>query len=161
MKTKVILLVYGDGGHKEQMKRLYSKIASLDPKYEFISISEEKRPLNTKIYNYTIPPFRNKYSYIKSFLNIPLMIKKYISTLITINKKYEVMGIISTGPGMIIPISLYYKINNKKIVFIETWSRFETQSLTGKFMYKIADKFYIQNSSLQKIYPNGIYGGLL
>lgn len=161
MKTKVILLVYGDGGHREQMKRFYSKIDSLDYNYQFISVSEEHRPLNSSIDNYSMPTLRNKYSYLKSFLDIPLFIKEYVTTLININKKYEVMGIISTGPGIVIPISLYYKINGKKIVFLETWSRFETQSFTGKFMYKIADKFYIQNLSLKKIYPNGIYGGLL
>lgn len=160
MKKRVILLIYGSGGHKEQMKRFYSKINNKDS-YIFVSISEDKVSFNENIMNYSLLPFRNKYSYIKSFLDLPIFIKQYISILIDINSKYEVIGIISTGPGFIIPISLYYKILNKKIVFIETWSRFETKSFTGSIMYKIADKFYIQNKSLQSVYPNGIYGGLL
>jgi beta-1,4-N-acetylglucosaminyltransferase len=75
--------------------------------------------------------------------------------------KYEIQAIVSTGPGIAIPISLYFKIKGVKIIFIETWSRFETQSLTGKWMYKIADNFYFQNQSLKKIYPNAVWSGLL
>ncbi|MDD2698435.1 MAG: hypothetical protein PHF17_06500 [Arcobacteraceae bacterium] len=71
-----------------------------------------------------------------------------------LHKKYDVKAVVSTGPGI---VSLFFKIFGKKIVFVETWSRFETKSMTGK----IADKFYIQNKSLQKHYPKAIYGGLL
>ncbi|WP_229651453.1 hypothetical protein [Vibrio parahaemolyticus] len=28
-------------------------------------------------------------------------------------------------------------------------------------MYKLADKFYVQNESLVRLYPNAIYAGLL
>ena len=76
-------------------------------------------------------------------------------------KKYNVLAVVSTGPGIAIVVSLFFKIFLVKIIFIETWSRFNTKSLTGTIMYKISNKFYIQNKSLQSIYPNSIYSGLL
>ena len=133
-----------------------------DKKHKFISISEKGYPLNKELINFEIPELRNKHSRIESLIKLPIFIKNFLSIMTIINKTYNVKIIISTGPGIIIPISLYFKFKkNIQIVFLETWSRFETKSFTGRFMYKIADKFYIQNKSLKKLYPNSIYGGLL
>ena len=90
MKSKVILLIYGSGGHKAQMVRLLEKINMeyKEERVDFIGITESE-------------------------------------------------------------------------VFFVTWSRFETQSYAGKVMYRIADRFYIQNKSLLKFYPKAIYSGLL
>jgi len=163
MKKKVVLLIYGEGGHKAQMQRLYKLIikSSKHIEYDFIGISEKTTAIKGLYDNYNISPIRDKYDTYKSFLMILKNLYSYIKCIIIINKKYNVIGIISTGPGMTIPISIFYKIINKKIVHIETWSRFKTKSITGKVMYHVADKFYIQNISLKKLYPKSIYGGLL
>ncbi|WP_081652368.1 PssD/Cps14F family polysaccharide biosynthesis glycosyltransferase [Cyclobacterium qasimii] len=84
-----------------------------------------------------------------------------MSCFFKIKKKYDVLSVISTGPGLAIPFSFLFKRGHSKIVFIETWSRFETQSYAGKVMYRLADKFYIQNKSQVKFYPKAIYSGLL
>jgi len=46
-------------------------------------------------------------------------------------------------------------------VHVETWSRFETRSWTGRVMYRIADRFYVQNREQKRHYPHSIFGGLL
>ncbi|HAO9336376.1 TPA: polysaccharide biosynthesis protein, partial [Escherichia coli] len=48
-----------------------------------------------------------------------------------------------------------------KVIYIETWSRFTTYSLSGRIMYRLSNKFYIQNKSLLELYPKAIYSGRL
>ncbi|EFD8919357.1 polysaccharide biosynthesis protein, partial [Escherichia coli] len=36
-----------------------------------------------------------------------------------------------------------------------------TYSLSGRIMYRLSNKFYIQNKSLLKLYPKAIYSGRL
>ncbi len=75
--------------------------------------------------------------------------------------KYNIKIIITTGPGMAIPAALVAKLLRVEIIHIETWSRFSTYSLSGRIMYHLADKFYVQNESLLKLYPEAIYSGRL
>lgn len=163
MKQKAIILVYGEGGHRAQMKRLYDliKLENEHKKYKFIGICENSKSINSLDKNFSIDPLRDKHSNFITLVNIPKGIFNYFRLFYKLSKDYDVRSVISTGPGIAIPISLYFKMLGKKIIFIETWSRFITVSMTAKVMYKIATKFYIQNKSLKKHYPDAIYGGLL
>jgi len=163
MKKDVVLLVYGEGGHKAQMKRLYNLMLKANQSKDllYIGVCENSNTINELYENYTLTPLRDKHNNIRTIFKLPKNILDNIKLLFSLKKKYNVVSVISTGPGISILISLFFKTLGKKIIFIETWSRFETQSMTGKVMYKIADKFYIQNKSLQKYYPKAIYGGLL
>jgi len=127
----------------------------------YIGICENASAISELDKNYTLLPLRDKHSNLTTILQLPKNILSYVKVILDLKKKYNVTSVISTGPGISILISLFFKLLGKKIIFIETWSRFETQSMTGKVMYRIADKFYIQNKSLQKYYPKAIYGGLL
>lgn len=157
-----ILLVYGEGGHKSEMKKLYNilELSNKTNNLIFIGLSENFNTIDELEHNYSLPPLRDKHSVIKDIINFPKKIYKYFKVLQSI-KQYNPQAVISSGPGIAIPISLYFKFYGKKIIFIEDWCRFDTKSITGRLMYRIADKFYIQNESLKKYYPNGIYGGLL
>ncbi|WP_339923264.1 PssD/Cps14F family polysaccharide biosynthesis glycosyltransferase [uncultured Cyclobacterium sp.] len=165
MKSKVILLIYGSGGHKTQMEKFLDNIAKegLDLNISFIGITESGVSINNSkiIESFEQPAFRNKYFSLMSLVKIPKKYYNFIACFLKIRKKYEVLSVISTGPGLAIPFSILFKRGNSKIIFIETWSRFETQSYAGKVMYRLADKFYIQNKSLVKFYPKAIYSGLL
>jgi len=69
--------------------------------------------------------------------------------------------IISTGPGVAVPISILGKLFKKKIIFVESFSRVYNKSLSGKLIYPFADLFFVQWTELEKKYPNSIYGGRL
>lgn len=163
MTTKTILLVYGEGGHKAQMIRLYQKFQeeSASKELEFIGICENMQSIDKLKMNYSFSPLRDKFSMTKTIVMLPFSITKYIYTLIKIHVRHHPSAIISTGPGIAVITSIYFKLFSKKIIFVETWSRFTTASLTGKVMYRLSDKFYIQNKSLDKIFPKAIYSGLL
>lgn len=69
--------------------------------------------------------------------------------------------VISTGAGMVVPTCMIASLLGAKLVFIETAARVNTPSRTGKFLYRFADKFYVQWEPLLKVYPRAKYGGVL
>ncbi len=162
MKKNAILLVYGSGGHKAQMQRL---LMLLTKEFEndilFVSCSEDNNQLENVGRNYCIQPLRDKHSNLKTLFKFPQILVSCFLSFISIQRTYNTVSVITTGPGIGIFFSIIFKMFDAKIIFIETWSRFDTKSLTGTVMYKIADKFYIQNMSLLKFYPNAIFSGML
>jgi UDP-N-acetylglucosamine:LPS N-acetylglucosamine transferase len=162
MKKDAVILVYGGGGHKEQMRRLYNKILTVsDAEILFIGICEKYCDIKDIKINFFVKNLREKYGIIKTLINLPISIIIETYYFISITYKYNIKLIISTGPGIaIIPIFLG-KVLGKKIVFIESWSRFRSSSLTGKIVYYLSNEFFIQNKSLKNVYPKAIYGGLL
>ncbi len=164
MKTK-ILLVYGSGGHNEQMKRLSKELLNefkkKNQEISLISLCDEdaKHPVTEKVY--FVPSVTNKFSYIKLLFKIPLRIIQTFIVLHKLNKQYNIQHMITTGPGLGVLSGLYFKMLGKKIIHIETWSRFYSKSLTGRCMYYLADHFFVQNKELLNLYPKAIYKGRL
>lgn len=69
--------------------------------------------------------------------------------------------IFTTGAGMAIPLCVLGKIFGSTIVCLESGARTKYLSKTGKFLYKIADVFYVQWPALKNYYPKSIYVGKL
>lgn len=157
--NNAVLFSFGVGGHTAQMNRLAKLLCNDLINVEKITISDLKSKPNWSDKHYVTGELRGKKNHLQILTNIgPL---KILSTLLKIRSENNIKCIVSTGPGISILVSLFFKLSGAKVVHIETWSRFETKSLTGRFMYHIADRFYIQHKSLSKIYPKGIYSGVL
>jgi UDP-N-acetylglucosamine:LPS N-acetylglucosamine transferase len=162
---KSILLVYGSGGHNEQMQRLYTELQISIKKHDiesrFISFCDHdvKHPVTNKVYYTT--SVTDKFSYIKIALKLIPTFIKTVQVIRGIDKEHNIAYMISTGPGIAILTALYFKLKRKKIIHIETWSRFYSKSLTGRFMYYLADEFIIQNKELFQLYPKAVYKGRL
>ncbi|HBH7894983.1 TPA: polysaccharide biosynthesis protein [Vibrio vulnificus] len=157
---KCVVFVYGKGGHAAQMNRLAPKvIKSAKETFKVISMSDvETKPLWSNEH-YVTGEARGKYSHMEVFRNTgPIRIVK---TLFTISKQNKIDTILTTGPGIGVIAAIYFKLRGSSIIHIETWSRFETKSITGRIMYHLADRFYIQNKSLKSLYPKSIYSGVL
>lgn len=157
--TKKILLTYGVGGHSAQMNRFVPKILPFLEGAQLISISDNKSIPDWSFCHYVTGEVRGKNHHKEILSNIgPFTV---IKSLIKVSREHKISAVISTGPGVSLLASIFFKLKGAKVVHIETWSRFTTKSLTGSLMYYIADKFYIQNRELIKIYPKAIYSGLL
>ena len=79
------------------------------------------------------------------------------SFIIFIKEKPDV--VISTGALATIPVCLFSKLFGKKLIFIESFSKISTPTITGKLMSNIADLVIIQWEDLKRFYPNAVYGG--
>jgi beta-1,4-N-acetylglucosaminyltransferase len=161
---KQVLLVYGSGGHNEQMKRIYQGLSCLDEfdEFEFISLcdTDVKYPLTHICYQ--TETITDKFSYWKLIRTFPNKLVKLFKLLTVINKKHNIHVLISTGPGVAILSAFYFKLFKKvKIIHIESWSRFYSKSLTGRCLYKLSDVFYVQNQELISLYSKAKFRGRL
>lgn len=146
-----ICLVGSSGGHFEQIM----KLKPLVEKYDGFFLTEKTS------YNLSLD-FGNIY-----YLNQVNRkeVKFVLLMLINFCKSWRIFLlerpdlVISTGALATIPICLLAKLYKKKLIFIESFAKINSSTLTGKLMYKIADQFYVQWESMLEIYPKAIYKG--
>ncbi|WP_252216026.1 PssD/Cps14F family polysaccharide biosynthesis glycosyltransferase [Clostridium sp. VAP41] len=148
---KKICFIASTGGHFEQLMML----KPLMNKYESFIITEKT--------NYSVVKDKRKVYYLKQVNRseksfIPKMISNSMKTLnIFLKEKPDL--IISTGALATIPMCIIAKLFRKKIIFIESFAKVNSPTLTGKLLYKFADEFYVQWEEMLKVYPKAIYKG--
>jgi UDP-N-acetylglucosamine:LPS N-acetylglucosamine transferase len=52
--------------------------------------------------------------------------------------------ILSTGAGLAVPFFVVGKLLRRRLVYVESLTRTETVSLTGRLVYPLADEFFVQ-----------------
>jgi len=71
-------------------------------------------------------------------------------------------AIVSVGPAVAVPVSLIGKLLCRKIIYIESASRTQSLSLTGRIMGHLADLFFVQWEEVLRVAPrHAIYAGRL
>jgi len=70
-------------------------------------------------------------------------------------------AVVSTGALAAFPALLIGKLTGAKVVYVESFARTSSLSLTGKLAYRFADLFIVQWPELQQLFPKSIYGGSL
>lgn len=152
MKNIKICFAASSGGHFEQLMML----APLMDKYENFILTEKT--------NYKVEKKENRNIYYLSQINrkekiwiLKFILLFLISLKIFFKEKPDV--IISTGVLSTIPMCLICKLFGKKLLYIESFAKVTTPTLSGKLLYRYADRFYVQWESMLKIYPKAIYLG--
>mgnify|MGYP006078460299 CR=1 FL=1 len=141
--------ISSSGGHFEQLKMLQPIM-----KRNSIIITEKVDGIEMKSENYydLLQVNRREILFI-----IKIIRNTFKSLVIFIKEKPDI--IICTGALSTIPFCIISKIFNSKLIYIESYAKVHMGSITGKLMYLIADKFYVQWDSMLKIYPNAIFKG--
>ena len=67
--------------------------------------------------------------------------------------------VVCTGVLATVPMCLLCKLFGKKLVYIESYAKVRTPTLTGKLLYPFADRFYVQWRELLEFYPKAVYVG--
>ena len=86
-----------------------------------------------------------------------LIVNGWRSLCFILKEKPDVM--ITTGVLAVIPMALLMKLFGKKLIYIESFAKVHSKNLTGKFLYRFADQFYVQWESMLELYPKAIYKG--
>lgn len=148
---KRICFIASAGGHFEQlmmlkpiMNRYDSFIVTEKTKY---SVVKEKK----KVY-YLRQVNRKE----KEFIFI-MIVNTFITMKIFLKEKPDL--VISTGALATIPMCIISKLLRKKLIFIESFAKVNSPTLTGRLLYKFADQFYVQWENMLEIYPNAVYKG--
>ena len=146
-----ICFAASSGGHYEQLLML----KPLMEKYDSIVVTEETK-YKAKIQNQKMYYMKQVNRKEKSL--IPYMMINIVRSLKLYRKEKPDM-VICTGVLAMIPICLIAKFSGKKLIYIESFAKVTSGTMTGKFLYKFADQFYVQWKSMLEIYPNAIYIG--
>lgn len=150
MKKKICFAA-SSGGHFEQLVML----KPLMEKYDSFVITEET------LYMAKVEGQRMYYMKQVNRKEIACIAKMIVNTYrsLKIYRKEKPDVVICTGVLAVIPMCLIAKLHGKKLIYIESFAKVTSATLTGKLLYKFADQFYIQWPEMQKIYPKGIYLG--
>ena len=143
-----ICFIASSGGHIEQLKYLAKSFQDIPHFF----VTEDVPYLKSEEFE-KIPQINRE----DHFLIIKLLHVLFKSIYIFFKNSPDI--IITTGALSVIPMCLIAKLFNKKIIFIESFAKINSPTRTGKFIYKFADRFYIQWKDLYKYYPNAIYKG--
>lgn len=146
-----IAYIASSGGHLEQLMML----RPLMERYESCVITEKTAykasPTGQTTY-YVQQVNRHERAFLPKMAVIACK-----SLYIFLKEKPDV--VISTGALAVIPFCLIAKLFGKKLIFIESFAKVTSGNLTGKFLYRFADRFYVQWESMLKVYPKAIYRG--
>lgn len=89
---------------------------------------------------------------------IPKILRNTVTSL-RIFFKERPDAIVTTGVLAIIPMCLICKLAGRRIIYIESFAKIATPTETGKLMYRLADRFYVQWESMLSVYPKAIFVG--
>jgi beta-1,4-N-acetylglucosaminyltransferase len=162
-KIKPILLIAGEGGHLEQVRRFHAQnhVHCNNP---FIVITDDQAK-NVEfgcevIRMKNLSEYSKQRTFINQILFVLLLLLELIKVFILVFK-LKPQGTIMFGPLFCLPFAICSKVLGVKTVFIETWSKFFEPTKTAKFCKNIVNRIYFQNKTLKKKLPTGIYGGKL
>ena len=151
MKKMKLMFAASSGGHLEQLLML----KPLMEKYDSVFVTEktEYSVGNPGVKTYFLSQINRK-----ELLFLPKLIGNTFRSLgIIIKERPKVM--ITTGVLAIVPMALLVKLFGGKLIYIESFAKVTSKTLSGKLLYKFADRFYVQWEEMLKLYPKAIYKG--
>lgn len=102
---------------------------------------------------------KEKVIFVEDSRRSPLMLGKTIVQSFIAFLKWKPDLIIANGGGFVVPFCYIAKLFGKKLIFIESFSRVEKPSVSGRLLHPISDLFIVQWKPLLKYYKKAIYGG--
>ena len=150
-KTIKICLAASSGGHLEQVL----KLKPLSDKYKMFLVTE-KTNFDPKTYGLRTY-FMNQVNRREWTMPFAMVVNAVRACRILILEKPDV--IISTGVLATIPLCLIAKMTGRKLIFIESFAKTTSGTLTGRLLYKFADRFIVQWPQMKSVYPKAEYWG--
>ncbi|WP_270337803.1 PssD/Cps14F family polysaccharide biosynthesis glycosyltransferase [Streptococcus infantarius] len=148
---KKVCFAASSGGHYEQLLMLKPLMEEYDS-----FILTEKTKYSTEVKNvksyYLLQVNRKEKLFILKMIWNALK-----SVFFFIKEKPDV--VITTGVLSTIPMCLIAKIFRKKLIYIESFAKINSPTETGKFLYKFADRFYVQWETMLQFYPEAVFLG--
>ncbi|KAG8199309.1 hypothetical protein JTE90_011776 [Oedothorax gibbosus] len=174
-----MMVTLGSGGHTYEMFQLIRNLSyKIQPRIYIIAETDN-------LSEHKLQDFMNsKYSKLSTELNIIGKIPRsrevhqsWITTVFTtfrafiysfiLMMKHKPDFLLCNGPGTSVPLCvaafIFHVLGWKhiKIVYVESICRVKTLSLSGKIVYQIADRFFVQWPQLKDKYPRAKYFGKL
>ena len=148
-----ICFAASSGGHFEQLLML----RPLMEKYDSFILTEKTQ------YQASVPG--EKMYLMKKVIPIdrfyvPWTIVNILHSLLIFLKEQPDV-VISTGVFVTVPMCVFAKLFGRKVIYIESFAKVTSPTKTGRFLYRIADRFYVQWEQMLEVYPDAVcLGGI-
>lgn len=146
-----IVFAASSGGHLEQLLML----KPLMEKYDSILVTEKTEYSAGKL---DVKTYYMRQINRKEPLFLPKLIGNSFRALRIILREHPKV-MITTGVLAIIPLALLMKLFGGKLIYLESFAKVTSKTLSGKLLYKFADQFYVQWEEMLELYPKAIYKG--
>lgn len=153
-KKKKVCFAASSGGHLEQLLMLRPLMERYD---SFLVTEKTSYQMNIKAEKTYYLSQINRREWL---FHLKMLLNSLKSIHIFLLERPD--AVISTGALATIPMCLLCKAAGKKLIYIESFAKISSPTLTGRLLYRYADLFYVQWESMLEIYPNakclgGIY----
>ncbi len=151
---KKIMFIASTGGHLNELLQL----SPMFNKYDYYLITEKTKS------NLSLTKKHKKINFLiygsKSHkLVYPFKLVANCFKSLFFYLKFRPDYIITTGAHIAGPMCCIGKILGSKIIYIETFANISSKTITGKIIYKFADRFIVQWPSMKNLYEKAIVGG--
>jgi UDP-N-acetylglucosamine:LPS N-acetylglucosamine transferase len=155
MKNKRVMFVAGIGGHLTQLLQT----ESLFDNYKYVLITEKYEATIKLKEKYNVRYLRHISKNQKILYPLTILFNSFLSLYYFI--RYTPNVIVSTGPNTAAAMCCLGKLFGKKVIFIESYAKRSSPSITGKWIYKLHayTTFVVQWENMMQFYPNAEYWG--
>lgn len=144
-----LCLVASSGGHLMQLVRLRSAWEG----HERFWVTFEKEDAKT-----LLEGERVVWAHHPTNRHVPNLLRNLVLAW-RLLKKEKPDAVLSTGAGVGVPFIWLGRLLGIRTVFIESLTRIQDLSLSGKLAYPVVDRFFVQWPELSFRYRRGVFGG--
>jgi beta-1,4-N-acetylglucosaminyltransferase len=129
-----VMLVCCQGGHLMQMLALKSAWADLPRVWITTRAADTEALLRDE---------RKVYAYVPTARNLKNMLRNlWLAAVVVRRHRPDVL--LSTGGGITFPVFVVGKLVGARLIYVESLTRVDGPSLTGRLVYPLVDRFFVQ-----------------
>jgi UDP-N-acetylglucosamine:LPS N-acetylglucosamine transferase len=129
-----VMLTCSPGGHLMQMLALRSAWSDLPHVWITLRAADTETMLRGE---------RTVFAHGPTTRNVKNMIRN-LWLAVAVMGKYRPDVLLSTGGGITVPLFIVGKLAGARLVYVESISRVREPSLSGKLIYPLVDRFFVQ-----------------
>lgn len=149
-KTKKVCFAASSGGHLEQLLALRPLMERYD---SFIVTEETGYDEALPVRAYLVKQVnREERGFLPKLASVAAR-----SLRIALRERPDV--VVCTGVLATIPVCLACKALGARLVYIESFAKTDSPTVSGRFLHRFGDRFYVQWESMLSVYPDARYVG--
>ena len=144
-----ILLVCSSGGHLQQMLALRPAWGRYGHVWVTFDKSDARSLLRDERVVHAYSPTNRS---IKNLVRNLLLAWRALGV-------FRPRVVLTTGAGVAVPFAWLARLRGVRVVYVESFTRIEGPSLTGRLVRPVADRSYVQWPELAQVVPKARYAG--
>jgi UDP-N-acetylglucosamine:LPS N-acetylglucosamine transferase len=145
------LLIASSGGHLFQLLRLRDGWSREDRRWVTFDTTDARSLLAGERVTYAAHPTNR---------NLPNLLRNLVLAFRLI-RTLRPRAVVTTGAGVAVPFCWIGRLFGARVVYIESFARIESPSLTGRLVHPVATDFFVQWPKVTQFFRKAQYRGAL